>query len=81
MFFNEVFTGFHFCQVEGIDFGNFGDKIRVEFNSVVIGAMGRKMIMSFLRKDICEVFAPFGYEQLYCLGSLCDLSGDSGLVN
>ena len=81
MFFNNVFTGFHFHWVEGVDFGNLGDEVRVKLDSVVIGAMGRELVMGFLQKDICEVSTPFRYEWLCCLGSLCDLGGDSGLVN
>ena len=61
MFLNEVITGFHFCWVEGVDFGNFGDKVRVKFNDVVIGMMGGELVMSFLREDIHKVFAPFRY--------------------
>ena len=81
MVLDEVFTSFHLCWVEGVDFGNFGNKVRVKFNGVIIGMMGRKLVMCFLREDIHEVFAPFRYDWFCCLGSLSDLGGDGGLVN
>ena len=47
MFFNKVLTGFHFCQVEGVDFGNLGNEVRVKLNGVVIGVMRRELFMDF----------------------------------
>ena len=81
MLFDEVFTGFHLCWVEGVDFGNFGDKVRAKFNGVVIGMMRGELVMGFLRKDTHKVFAPFRDDWFCCLGSLCNLGGYSGLVN
>ena len=62
MFFNKGFTSHHFCQVEGVDLGNFGDKVRAEFDGIIIGVMRRELVMGFLREDISEVFAPFRYD-------------------
>ena len=33
----------------------------MKFDCVVIGAMGRELIMGFLREDILKVLAPFRY--------------------
>ena len=63
MFLNKGFTGFHLCQVKRVDLGNFEDKIQVKFNGMIIGMMGGKLVMGFLREDISEVFAPFRYNQ------------------
>ena len=81
MFFNEVFAGLHFCWVKGVDFGDFGNKVGAEFDGVVIRTMRRKLTMGFRREDIGKVFAPFRYDQFCHLGSLCNLGGDSGLVD
>ena len=62
MFLNKVFTSFHFCQVEGVDFGKFGDKVRTKFNGVAIGMMERELVMDFLREDNCEISAPLRYD-------------------
>ena len=48
MFFNESFTSFHLGWVEGVDFGNLGDKVRMEFDGMVIGALRRELVMGFL---------------------------------
>ena len=81
MLLNEVFTDLHFCWIEGIDFGNFGDKIRAKFNGVVIGTMGRKLVMGFLREDVHKVIAPLWYNWFCHLGSLSNLSGDGCFVD
>ena len=81
MFFDKGFTSFHLCQIEGIDFGNFGDKVRMKFNRVVIQVMGVELVMGFFREDVSEVFAPFWYNWFCYLGGLGDLSEDSGLVD
>ena len=47
MFFNKGFTGFHFCWVEGIDFGDLGGEVWVKFDGMVIGAMGRELVVGF----------------------------------
>ena len=36
----------------------------MEFNGVVIGAMRRELIMSFLGEDILKVLAPVRYDRL-----------------
>ena len=59
MFFNEGFTSFHLSWVEGVDFGNLGNQVRVKFNDVIIGAMKGKLVMGLFREDICKVFTPF----------------------
>ena len=33
----------------------------MEFDCVVIGAMGRELIMDFLGEDLLEIFAPLRY--------------------
>ena len=62
MFLNKGFTGFHLCQVKRIDLGNLGDKIQAKFDGIIIGMMGGKLVMGFLREDIGKVFAPFQYD-------------------
>ena len=52
MLLDEVFACFHFHWIKGVDFGNFGNEVRVKFNGVVIGMMGGKLIMGFFREDI-----------------------------
>ena len=37
----------------------FFNKVWAKLNGVVIGVMGRKLVMSFLQKGIGKVFAPF----------------------
>ena len=59
MFFNKGFTSVCLGRVEGVDLGNLGDKVGVKFNGVVIGMVQRKLVMSFLREDVSEVFTPF----------------------
>ena len=73
MFFNERFTRLHLRWVERVDFSNFGDKVRAKFDGVVIGMMRGKLVMSFLREDVCEVLTPIGYDwfdRSCCLGNL-----------
>ena len=48
---------------------------------MVIGTMGRELVMGFLREGIHKVFAPFRYDWFCCLGSLSDLGGDNGLIH
>ena len=45
MFFDGGFTHFHVCWVERIDFGNLGGEVWVKFDGVVIGAMGRELVV------------------------------------
>ena len=58
MFFNKGFISFHFCWVEQVDFGDFGDKVQTKFDGMVIGAVRRVLVMDLFRKDICKVIAP-----------------------
>ena len=58
VFLNEGFASFHFCWVERIDFGDLGSEVGMKFNCVVVGAMGRELIMGFLGEDILEVLTP-----------------------
>ena len=44
-----------------MDLGDLGSEVRMEFNCVVIGVMGRELIMGFLGGDVLEVFAPLRY--------------------
>ena len=48
MFFDKGFTHFHLCQVERIDIGDLGGEVWTKINGVVIGAMGRELVMGFL---------------------------------
>ena len=48
MFFDERFAHLHLCRVEQIDLGDFGSEVGAEFNGVVIGMVGRELVMSFL---------------------------------
>ena len=59
VFFDEGFASFHFCWVERIDFGDFGSEVGTKFNCVVIGAMGRELIVGFLGEDVLKVLTPF----------------------
>ena len=61
MFFDERFACFHFCWIERIDLGNLGSEVGIKFDCVVVGAMGRELIMGFLREDVLEVLAPLRY--------------------
>ena len=81
MFFNESFTSFHLGWVEGVDFGNLGDKVRMEFDGMVIGAMRRKLVMGLFREDVCKVLTPFWDDWFHQLDILGDLGGDGGLVD
>ena len=63
VFFNKGFACLHLCWVEQVDFGNFGSEVGAKFNGMVIGTMGRKLVMGLLQKDVCKVFAPFRYGQ------------------
>ena len=58
MFFDKGFACLHLCWVERIDFGDFGSKIRMEFNGMVIRMMERELVVGFLREDIFEVLTP-----------------------
>ena len=81
MLFNKVLTSLHFHQIERVDFCDFGNKVRMKFNGVVIRAVRRELVMGFLREDAGEVFAPFWYDWFCHLGGLGDLGGDSSLVD
>ena len=48
MFFNKGFAHLHLCWVERIDLGNLGSEVGMKFNGMVIGTMGKELIMSFL---------------------------------
>ena len=61
VFFDEGFASLHFCWVEQIDLGDLWGEVRTKFNCVIVGSMGRELIMGFLGKDILEVFTPFRY--------------------
>ena len=45
VFFDKGFAHFHLCWVERIDFGNLGGEVRVKVDGVVIGVMGRELVM------------------------------------
>ena len=81
VFFNKRFTGFHFCRVERVDFGDFGNKVWAKFDGMIIRAMRGELVMGFLREDISKVFAPFWYNRLNWLGGLGDLGGNSGFID
>ena len=81
MFFNEGFAHLHFRWVEQIDLGNLGSEVGMKFDGVVVGAMGRELILSFFRKDILKVLAPFRYSWFDQSGSLGYLGRDSGFVD
>ena len=81
MFFNKGFTSFCLCWVKRVDLGNFEDKVRAEFNGMIIGVMRREMVMGFLREDICKVFTPLWDEWFHWLGGLGDLGRDGGLID
>ena len=48
MFFDKGFTSFHLSWVERIDFGDLGGEVWTKVDGVVIGVMGRELVMSFL---------------------------------
>ena len=48
VFFDKGSAHFHLHWVERVDLGNLGNEVWVKFNGVVIGTMGRKLIMDFL---------------------------------
>ena len=48
MFFDKGLASFHLCWVERVDFGDFGGEVRAQVNGMVIGAMGRELVMGFL---------------------------------
>ena len=81
MFFNKIFASLHLHRVEQVDLCNFGDKVGVKLDGVVIGMMGRKLVMSFLWEDVGKVFAPFRYSKFHYLDGLSNLSEGDGLVN
>ena len=60
VFVDEHFTGFLFLRVEGIYLGNFGNKRRFKVDGVVVGSMGRKYVVGFLREHIFEIRTPIG---------------------
>ena len=45
VFFDKGFARFHLCWVERIDFGDLRGEVRVKVDGVVIGAMGRELVM------------------------------------
>ena len=53
----------------------------MKLNGVVIGLVGEKLVVSFLREVICEIFAPIRYSWLNYSGHLGYLGGDGGLVD
>ena len=53
----------------------------MKFNGVVIGAMRGKLIMGFLREDICKVRTPVRYGRFNCSGRLGYLGGDGSFVD
>ena len=59
VFFDKVFASLYFCGVEQVDFSDFGNKVRMEFNGVVIEMVRRKLVMGFLCENVSKVFAPF----------------------
>ena len=81
VFFNEGFTRLHLRRVEQIDFGNLGNEVGAKFNGVVIGAMRRKLIMGFLRENICKVHTPVRYGRFGYSSRLGYLGGDGGFVD
>ena len=81
VFFNKGLASFHLHWVERVNFGNLWGEVRAKVNGMVIGAMRRKLVMGFLREDICEVFAPFRYNGVKRQGGLGDLGGDGGFVD
>ena len=48
MFFNKGFACLHFCWIERINLGNLGSEVGMKFDGMVIGTMGRELIVSFL---------------------------------
>ena len=48
MFFNKGFAHLHLCWVEQIDLGDLRSEIRTKFNGMVIGTVGRELVVSFL---------------------------------
>ena len=64
MFFDKGFTGLHFCWIEQIDFGDFGNKVRMMVNGVIIGMVRGELVMGCLEEDISEVLAPVRYNWL-----------------
>ena len=48
MLFDEGFAYLHLCRVEQIDLGDLGSEVRMEFNGMIVGSMGRELVMSFL---------------------------------
>ena len=81
MFFNKGFACLHFCWIEQVDLGNFGGEVRTKFDGMVIGVMGGKLVMGFLRENICKALAPFRYCRLNGSGGLGDLGGDGGFID
>ena len=53
----------------------------MKFDDVVIGMRRRKLVMGFLRENICKVFTPFKYNGVNRLSSLGNLGGNSGSVD
>ena len=48
VFFDKGLAGFHLCWIERVNFGDFGDKVRVKVDGMVVWAMGRELVMGFL---------------------------------
>ena len=47
MFFDKGFACLHFRRVEQVYLGNFGSEVRTKFDGMVIGVVGRELIMVF----------------------------------
>ena len=47
MFFDKGFACLHFCRVERVYLGNFESEVGTKFDGVVIGAVGRELVMCF----------------------------------
>ena len=48
MFFDKGLASFHLRWVERINFGDLGGEVRAKVDGMVIGAMGRELVMGFL---------------------------------
>ena len=81
MFLDEGFACLHFHWVEQIDLGDLGSEVGMKFDCVVVGVMGRELIMGFLGEDILEVLALFRYSWFDRSSSLGYLGRDGGFIN
>ena len=45
VFFDKGFACFHLSWVERVDFGDLGGEVWVKFDGVVIGVMGRELVV------------------------------------